>query len=64
MYICNANKSPPDTRDWTIKNNLDFEDTLDLRNDLQPVRDQGNQGTCYAQSAACAKNGKKKRIMI
>jgi C1A family cysteine protease len=61
MYICNANKSPPDARDWTIKNDVDFKETLDLRNDLQPVRDQGNQGTCYAQSAACAKEWQEKK---
>ena len=61
MYICNANKSPQDNRDWTIKNSLDFEETLDLRKDLQPIRDQGSQGTCYAQSAACAKEWQEKK---
>ena len=43
------------------KNSLDFEETLDLRKDLQPIRDQGSQGTCYAQSAACAKEWQEKK---
>ena len=34
---------------------------VDYRNELQPVRNQGNQGTCYAQSAACMKEWQEKK---
>lgn len=58
MY--NAKKSEEDDRDFIyedfIKIKLDQIPTIvDYRNDLLPVRNQGNQGTCYAQSAACMK---------
>jgi len=35
--------------------------TLDLRRGLRPVRDQGAQGTCAAQSAACMKEWQEKK---
>ena len=60
--ILNATISPPDTRDLIYDNIIKLESetetlpkTLDYRKQLQPVRDQGQQGTCYAQSAACMK---------
>ena len=58
MY--NAKKSEDDDRDFIyedfIKIKLNQIPTIvDYRNDLLPVRNQGNQGTCYAQSAACMK---------
>ena len=55
--ILNVIKSPIDNRDWLIGNKLNIvvPQLLDYRYLLQPIRDQGSQGTCYAQSAACAK---------
>lgn len=62
--IINASISPIDTRDWIYDNIIKLKTetetealpkTLDYRKQLQPVRDQGQQGTCYAQSAACMK---------
>ena len=56
--------SPLDNRDWVgdtiyhpalyIPQNIDFRETL------QPVRDQGEYGTCAAQSAACMKEWQEK----
>ena len=34
---------------------------LDYRNELLPVRNQGDQGTCYAQAAACMKEWQEKK---
>lgn len=52
-------QSPSDTRDYIgesiFPTNLKTPKTLDLRSKLPPVRDQGSQGTCAAQSAACMK---------
>ena len=55
--ILNATQSPTDNRDWLIGNKLNIAvpTFLDYRYLLQPIRNQGSQGTCYAQSAACAK---------
>ena len=61
-YILNVKKSVDDERDFIYKQNEEMIPLiLDLRNDLQPVRDQGNQGTCYAQSAACMKEWQEKK---
>ena len=56
-YILNACKSSEDKRDWIYqnKNKNNLPSSIDYRNQLQPVRNQGSQGTCYAQSAACMK---------
>ena len=55
-FICNALVSPEDKRDYIFVGSSDYiPDTLDYRSELQPIRNQGNQGTCYAQSAACIK---------
>jgi len=52
-------ESPSDSRDYVAESifpvNLKLPRSLDLRKKLPPVRDQGNQGTCAAQSAACMK---------
>ena len=61
MNILNAKKSKVDNRDFIyeelIKNfNTDILPRIvDYRNELQPIRNQGDQGTCYAQAAACMK---------
>lgn len=36
-------------------------ETLDMRPDLTPVRDQGSQGTCVAQSGACMREYQAKK---
>ena len=56
-YKLNANKSLDDSRDWLYQNKISniLPSILDYRPQLQPVRNQGTQGTCYAQSAACMK---------
>ncbi len=60
--ILNAMPSPVDYRDWLIASNQDeIPNELDLRNKLLPIRNQGHQGTCYAQSIACAKEWQEKK---
>lgn len=58
----NIKKSPTDKRDYifrsTYKNIPSF---LNLSNDLNPVRNQGKQGTCYAQSVATMKEWQEKK---
>ena len=56
-YICNVNKSPDDLRDYIYIGNNDnyIPDILDYRKELNPIRNQGKQGTCYAQSVSCVK---------
>lgn len=54
--ILNVKKSPIDSRDFVFKNNnIELPKILDYRKDLLDVRNQGDQGTCYAQSVACMK---------
>lgn len=62
-YICNVCKSPNDFRDYIyIGNNSNYiPDTLDYTSQLNPIRDQGYQGTCYAQTAACVKEWQEKK---
>ncbi|MCK9446474.1 C1 family peptidase [bacterium] len=58
-YICNLQPSPLDSRDIMLESvypdNVQLPEILDLRNQLTPIRDQGSQGTCSAQTAACIK---------
>ena len=61
--ILNIIQSPVDDRDWIFdislsgkKNNI-----VDLRDDLMEIRNQGSQGTCYAQAAACMKELQEKK---
>ena len=54
--MLNVIKSPYDKRDLIYNSNNDkISNTLDYRKFLLPVRNQGRQGTCYAQSVACMK---------
>ena len=58
QYICKTVPSPEDKRDWnagSIYKIHSIKAELDLRNNLPPVRNQGSQGTCAAQTAACMK---------
>jgi C1A family cysteine protease len=58
-FLLNIEKSPVDKRDFVAEtiypDNVDYPDELDLRPDLQDIRNQGSQGTCSAQVAACMK---------
>jgi len=58
--ILNLEPSPIDERDWIAESIFppisdSFPSKLDLRDDMQPVRSQGNQGTCAAQTASAMK---------
>lgn len=59
IYKLNAEVSPDDARDYIAESifpeDLSLPDTYDPRNKMLPVRDQGNQGSCVAESCACAK---------
>ena len=60
--ILNVKQSPVDDRDFIYNSSLsEIKPILDFRNDLHPVRNQGTQGTCYAQSAACMKEWQEKK---
>lgn len=65
--VLNVKKSERDERDYILEilvgvNNLNKSSSIcDYRNDLLEVRDQGSQGTCYAQSAACMKEWQEKK---
>lgn len=56
--------SSPDSRDWIAESRIIFKKSLpkkiDLRNDLQPVRSQGSQGTCVAQTGSTMKEWQEK----
>ena len=62
----NAKISNLDSRDFIyedfkkIKKNY-LPKIIDYRNELLPVRNQGDQGTCYAQAAACMKEWQEKK---
>lgn len=60
MRNYNAKKSIQDERDFIYEDFIKFNYNelpivVDYRNELQPIRNQGDQGSCYAQSAACMK---------
>ena len=64
QHICKTVPSPEDNRDWnasTIYKTTSLKPELDLRNNLPPVRNQGSQGTCAAQTAACMKEWQEKK---
>lgn len=58
-YSDNTMPSPDDTRDWVVesiyKPGISVPNFVDHSKHLQPIRDQGNQGSCAAQTAACIK---------
>lgn len=62
-YICNLKRSPGDKRDFIFSSSsaADLPRVLDYRPELQPIRDQGKQGTCYAQATACMKEWQEMR---
>lgn len=62
--ILNVKKSEEDKRDWVfddICSSKSIPLSCDYRNQLMPVRNQGTQGTCYAQSAACMKEWQERK---
>lgn len=65
LFFFATEPSPKDERDWSAENiydtTYDLPTKLDLRNNLTMVRNQGNQGTCAAQTAACMKEWQEKK---
>jgi len=64
--IINGLFSPHDSRDWLYDNylnqtNYSLPNILDYRTNLLPVRNQGNQGSCFAMSVACMKEYQEKQ---
>ena len=47
-------------RDSNIQKEEIYPESLDLTCDLPPIRNQGEQGTCAAQTAACMKEYQEK----
>ena len=64
-FKCSSIPSPEDNRDYIADKILApidiFPPELDLRPKLQPIRNQGKQGTCAAQTAACCKEWQENR---
>ena len=64
-FLLCVQPSPDDNRDWIAENIfsklLKAADVYDLRNDLNTVRNQGRQGSCAAQTAACMKEWQEKQ---
>ena len=66
-YKLNLIPSPNDNRDFIFKREnivskeVTYPKELDLGKELMPVRNQGTQGTCYAQSASCMKEWQEKQ---
>lgn len=64
-FKLNMKKSPYDSRDYIYEDRIKFDNTTNLlcdyRKDLQPIRNQGEQGTCYAQSASCVKEWQERK---
>jgi len=58
-YKFNLEKSPIDSRDFLLESiypvKVSLPETWDLRKYMKPVRDQGNAGTCSAQTASAIK---------
>ena len=58
-YKFNLQKSPDDSRDFLLESiypdAVVLPEEWDLRSQMKPVRDQGSQGTCSAQTAAAMK---------
>ena len=63
QYLVSMIPSLNDDRDFSANDflkNQSLPDELDLRPSLQPIRNQGTQGSCAAQSAACMKEFQEK----
>ena len=63
-YVTNLTRSPLDNRDYKYEalNRLTaIPETLDMREELLPVRNQGSDGACVAFTAACIKEIQERR---
>jgi C1A family cysteine protease len=64
QYTFNLQKSPIDPKDFMLEaiypDPVTLPEIWDLRKDMQPIRDQGQQGTCSAQTAAAMKEWQEK----
>ena len=58
-FILPVERSPEDKRDFLVgaiySSPVVLPEKIDYRKDLQPIRNQGSQGSCSAQTAACMK---------
>lgn len=57
-YKLNVKRSPHDIRDWkasAIYPKMILPDVVDYRDSMQPIRDQGTQGSCAAMAGAAMK---------
>ena len=54
-YLLNISQSPFDNRDHIYDSMEDYPISYDLRDFLLPIRDQGSQGSCYAQASSTMK---------
>lgn len=63
-YKFNLEKSPVDNRDFMLESiypiQVDLPEVWDLRSNLPAIRDQGQQGSCSAQTAAAMKEWQEK----
>ena len=63
-FALNARQPTQDDRDYVYENictvSYSTNNLCDYRDQLMPVRNQGAQGTCYAQTAACVKEWQEK----
>lgn len=62
-YQCKLKKSEVDHRDYVYSDNITriLPDVLDYRYELTPVRDQGEQGSCFAHCVSCVKEWQEKK---
>tara|TARA_B100000513_G_scaffold171068_1_gene86968 strand:- start:106 stop:999 length:894 start_codon:yes stop_codon:yes gene_type:complete len=60
-FKLNFSPSPDDERDFIFTSEEEFPEVLDYSEELQAIRNQGSQGSCYAQSACCMKEWQEKR---
>jgi C1A family cysteine protease len=64
-HLFNAIQSPDDPRDYQAEtifpSDLSLPMTFDPRKEMLDVRDQGNQGSCVAESVACLKEIQEKK---
>jgi C1A family cysteine protease len=64
-YALNSLQSPQDMRDFQAESifpsDLSLPETYDPRKELLPIRDQGIQGSCVAESVSCMKEMQEKK---
>ena len=60
-FKLNVSPSPKDKRDFIFSSSKEYPEELDYRDELLPIRNQGDQGTCWAQCACCMKEWQERR---